>query len=178
VLQSGAGYPSPQQSGSFLPSSSSGQGHTVASESLQYDQPSIPEANTPIHPHPTKQQRRARQKQSSSRSKPVNQGAQGTPDKPYICPVDQCGKSYDNPTSLQQHRKRHQLNFRCAMCEHRFAQQRDLDRHWKSAHSSVQTSFPCEYPGCDTRFTRDDNVGRHWKDKHGVRRPKRSDRTE
>ncbi|KAJ4271327.1 hypothetical protein NW762_000029 [Fusarium torreyae] len=58
------------------------------------------------------------------------------------------------------------------------AEQRDMDRHYRSAHKAYAASkgilteeATCGIGGCTSKFTRRDNLRKHWKKYHGYEQP-------
>ncbi|RGP74864.1 hypothetical protein FLONG3_5976 [Fusarium longipes] len=76
------------------------------------------------------------------------------------------------------HMKRHEKPVKCkadANCTTTKAEQRDMDRHYRSAHKAYAASkgilteaTSCGFAGCASNFTRRDNLLKHRKKFHGL----------
>ncbi|KAI8648138.1 hypothetical protein NCS56_01545900 [Fusarium sp. Ph1] len=95
------------------------------------------------------------------------------PDK--ICKY--CGRKLKNSREHNKHVKIHEKLIGCKAdpsCEVRKAKQRDMNRHYATAHKYYAAQkgirvhpFPCDAPGCEEKFTRPDNLRRHYIKRHG-----------
>ncbi|KAF4467784.1 hypothetical protein FALBO_5319 [Fusarium albosuccineum] len=90
---------------------------------------------------------------------------------------EDCGKVCDNKRDYNKHRKTHDKPIECKAdknCKVTKAEQRDMDRHYCTAHKDYAArkgisadSVVCGFEGCTSTFTRPDNLLKHWKKYHG-----------
>ncbi|KPM37384.1 hypothetical protein AK830_g9162 [Neonectria ditissima] len=93
---------------------------------------------------------------------------------PHICPKENCGRAYRIESQLRKHIKTHDKPLKCEAdkhCKTQKAQQRDMDRHYRTAHKKyadkqgiMEEPSICEL--CGESFTRPDNLRKHMKKKH------------
>ncbi|KAJ4137418.1 hypothetical protein NW768_003005 [Fusarium equiseti] len=84
-------------------------------------------------------------------------------------------------TSSIKHMKIHDRPVKCKADPNRNvtkAEQRDMDRHYRTSHKAYAASkgilteeTPCGFEGCKSKFTRKDNLLKHWKKYHGYEQP-------
>ncbi|UPK98804.1 hypothetical protein LCI18_009739 [Fusarium solani-melongenae] len=92
----------------------------------------------------------------------------------YTC--EDCGRICHGLRDFNKHAKTHKRPIRCeadANCKETKAEQRDMDRHYISAHKEYASwkgiltePVACNYPGCSKTFTRPDNLRKHWNKYH------------
>ncbi|KAI8684853.1 hypothetical protein NCS57_00152500 [Fusarium keratoplasticum] len=92
----------------------------------------------------------------------------------YTC--EDCGRICHGLRDFNKHAKTHKRPIRCEAdenCNETKAEQRDMDRHYVSAHKEfaawkgiLTEPVPCNYPGCSKTFTRQDNLLKHWNKYH------------
>ncbi|KAH6990952.1 hypothetical protein BKA56DRAFT_221276 [Ilyonectria sp. MPI-CAGE-AT-0026] len=90
------------------------------------------------------------------------------------CEREDCNQSFERPTELNKHMKTHTKPVKCAAdpgCKERRAEQRDMDRHYSSAHKSYarlmgipDDDYVCAV--CSKTFTRHDNLLKHMRNLH------------
>ncbi|KAK7430187.1 hypothetical protein QQZ08_003372 [Neonectria magnoliae] len=93
---------------------------------------------------------------------------------PHKCPREGCDRSYRIESQLTKHLKTHDKPLKCKAdknCKVRQAQQRDMDRHYRTAHKKyAEKQGILEEPSkcrlCGETFTRPDNLHKHMKKKH------------
>ncbi|KAM0292225.1 hypothetical protein ACHAO9_003198 [Fusarium lateritium] len=96
------------------------------------------------------------------------------PDDNYC---SECKRSYDNGRDFNKHMKTHNKPVKCKAspnCNVTKAEQRDMDRHYRTSHRVYAASkgilteeAACGFEGCASTFTRRDNLRKHWKKYHG-----------
>ncbi|WAO84344.1 Hypothetical protein NCS54_00155400 [Fusarium falciforme] len=87
----------------------------------------------------------------------------------YQC--EECGRICRDRREYNKHIKTHERPIRCEAdenCNETKAEQRDMDRHYISAHKEYAAwkgiptePVACNYPGCKKTFTRYDNLLKH-----------------
>ncbi|KAI8719517.1 hypothetical protein NCS52_00732500 [Fusarium sp. LHS14.1] len=92
----------------------------------------------------------------------------------YQC--EECGRICPGRREYNKHVKTHERPIRCEAdetCKETKAEQRDMDRHYISAHKEyaawkglITGPFVCDFPGCGKPFTRQDNLLKHWNKYH------------
>ncbi|KAK7404116.1 hypothetical protein QQX98_010074 [Neonectria punicea] len=95
-------------------------------------------------------------------------------ERPHKCPKEDCDRSYRIESQLTKHLKTHDKPLKCKAdkgCNVRQAQQRDMDRHYRTAHKKyAEKQGILEKPSkcrlCGETFTRPDNLHKHMKKKH------------
>ncbi|XEU98254.1 hypothetical protein FSHL1_003541 [Fusarium sambucinum] len=112
----------------------------------------------------------AEPKASSSATQPPSQ---------YHCA--ECDRFFPGNRDFNKHMKIHDKPVKCkadASCKVTKAEQRDMDRHYRSSHRAYAASkgiltedAVCGFQGCTSKFTRRDNLLKHWKKFHGYERP-------
>ncbi|KAH7156423.1 hypothetical protein EDB81DRAFT_880742 [Dactylonectria macrodidyma] len=92
----------------------------------------------------------------------------------YECPREDCPYSFPRKTELNKHIKTHDKPIKCSAdpnCKTKKAEQRDMDRHYLTAHRAYAQSIGLsldEYVClvCRKTFTRLDNLQKHMKRTH------------
>ncbi|WZH40493.1 uncharacterized protein QYS62_001426 [Fusarium acuminatum] len=84
-----------------------------------------------------------------------------------------CKLSYDTARNFNKHMKTHNKPVKCKAspnCNVTKAEQRDMDRHYRTSHKAYAASknilteeVACGFEGCASTFTRRDNLLKHWK---------------
>ncbi|KAK3299521.1 uncharacterized protein B0H64DRAFT_316477 [Chaetomium fimeti] len=85
-------------------------------------------------------------------------------DKPFVCGVEGCTKSYDRQCDLDKHVNNHTKRRRCDICGVGGAENKDLNRHMWTHHSDEarRRGLPKEEDWCSCGYSgRKDNVKRH-----------------
>ncbi|KAF4457969.1 hypothetical protein F53441_224 [Fusarium austroafricanum] len=92
----------------------------------------------------------------------------------YYC--SECDRFFGGNRDLNKHMKTHNKPVKCKAdpnCDVTKAEQRDMDRHYRSSHKVYAASKGilteeqiCGFPGCASKFTRKDNLIKHWKKFH------------
>ncbi|PTD11261.1 hypothetical protein FCULG_00003416 [Fusarium culmorum] len=101
------------------------------------------------------------------------------PSAQYHC--SECDRFFPGNRDFNKHMKTHDKPVKCkadASCKVTKAEQRDMDRHYRSSHRAYAASkgiltedAMCGYQGCTSKFTRKDNLLKHWKKFHGYEQP-------
>ncbi|RMJ02277.1 hypothetical protein CDV36_015458 [Fusarium kuroshium] len=91
-------------------------------------------------------------------------------------PCEDCDRVYRGLREYNKHAKTHKRPIRCEAdenCKEKKAEQRDMDRHYISAHKEyaawkglITEPIACDWPGCVKTFTRHDNLLKHWNKYH------------
>ncbi|KAF5680844.1 hypothetical protein FHETE_232 [Fusarium heterosporum] len=90
----------------------------------------------------------------------------------------ECDRSFDGLRDYNKHMKTHNKPVKCEAdpknCKVTKAEQRDMDRHYRTSHKVYAESkgifteeVLCGFEGCKKTFTRHDNHLRHWRNIHG-----------
>ncbi|KAM0547027.1 hypothetical protein ACHAPJ_010570 [Fusarium lateritium] len=97
----------------------------------------------------------------------------------YHC--SECDRFFGGNRDYNKHMKQHDKPVKCKAdpnCTVTKAEQRDMDRHYRSAHKAYAASkgilteeTTCGFGGCTSKFTRRDNLLKHWKKYHGYEQP-------
>ncbi|KAF4995885.1 hypothetical protein FGRMN_4842 [Fusarium graminum] len=92
----------------------------------------------------------------------------------YYC--SECDRSFDGLRDYNKHMRTHNKPVKCKAdknCKVTKAEQRDMDRHYRTSHKVYAESkgilteeVACGFEGCDKTFTRKDNHLRHWRNIH------------
>ncbi|SPJ72339.1 uncharacterized protein FTOL_02067 [Fusarium torulosum] len=87
-----------------------------------------------------------------------------------------CERSFDTGRDFNKHMKTHDKPVKCKAspnCNVTKAEQRDMDRHYRTSHRAYAASkgilteeAACGFEGCASTFTRRDNLRKHWKKLH------------
>ncbi|KAI1067998.1 hypothetical protein LB507_004490 [Fusarium sp. FIESC RH6] len=101
------------------------------------------------------------------------------PSSQYYC--TECDRSLPGNRDFNKHMKIHNRPVKCEAnpnCNVTKAEQRDMDRHYRTSHKAYAASkgilteeTPCGFEGCASTFTRKDNLLKHWKKFHGYEQP-------
>ncbi|CAF3447592.1 hypothetical protein SNK03_000883 [Fusarium graminearum] len=101
------------------------------------------------------------------------------PSAQYHC--SECDRFFPGNRDFNKHMKTHDKPVKCkadASCKVTKAEQRDMDRHYRSSHRAYAASKGiltedaiCGFQGCTSKFTRKDNLLKHWKKFHGYDQP-------
>ena len=89
------------------------------------------------------------------------------PGQSYQC--DLCSKSFGRRHELNHHKRWHQRDFVCELCDHGFSAAKDLRRHFAAKHKRTEKHLFCNILGCKFRqegFHRLDHLKRHHERKH------------
>ncbi|KAM5355335.1 hypothetical protein ACJ41O_001981 [Fusarium nematophilum] len=94
----------------------------------------------------------------------------------HQCPREGCDRSFRIARDLNKHLKTHNKPIKCKAdknCKTVKAEQRDMDRHYRTAHRDyaarkgiLTEGVPCGFEGCKSKFSREDNRRKHWKKLH------------
>ncbi|KAF4908285.1 Early growth response protein 1 [Colletotrichum viniferum] len=102
--------------------------------------------------------------------------SQHDPKRPYACPVEGCGKKFDQGNKLNKHEKKHSLPYKCQICPEgagesprfktAFSDNKDLKRHIRAHHPNEAEGLgvpdeSVECTVCGEVYTRQDNYRRH-----------------
>ncbi|EXM30551.1 Zinc finger C2H2-type [Fusarium oxysporum f. sp. vasinfectum] len=93
---------------------------------------------------------------------------------PHYC--SECDRFFGGNRDLNKHMKTHNKPVKCKAdpnCNVAKAEQRDMDRHYRTSHRAYAASKGilteeriCGFEGCTSKFTRQDNLLKHWKKFH------------
>ena len=84
-------------------------------------------------------------------------------DRPFVCQVQGCAKSFKREDSLKNHLEMHKNDhFQCSFegCGKTYESKGGLNSHMKLAHIR-DTLYSCEWPGCDYKTYAKGNLGHH-----------------
>ncbi|GKU00490.1 unnamed protein product [Fusarium langsethiae] len=101
------------------------------------------------------------------------------PPSQYYC--SECDRFLPGNRDYNKHMKTHDKPVKCkadTSCKVTKAEQRDMDRHYRSSHRTYAASKGilvedaiCGFQGCTSKFTRKDNLLKHLKKFHGYEQP-------
>ena len=83
-------------------------------------------------------------------------------DRPFVCPVSDCGKGFKTNGELNSHKAIHsdEKPFKCKVCDKRFKQKSNLISHQNCVHLNKR-QFICDYIGCHQKFKRKSVLIKH-----------------
>ncbi|CEI64458.1 unnamed protein product [Fusarium venenatum] len=116
--------------------------------------------------------------QTDTEAEPEASSSAAQPPSQYHC--SECDRFFPGNRDFNKHMKIHDKPVKCkadASCKVTKAEQRDMDRHYRSSHRAYAASkgiltedAVCGFQGCTSKFTRKDNLLKHWKKFHGYER--------
>lgn len=99
-----------------------------------------------------------------STTPPRTQTPRPTSQKILACPYDECSKTFNRQSRLDEHIRSHtgERPFKCphAFCTKDFLRDSHLKHHLTSAHSNVR-KYQCTWEGCDKSFATGTRLRRH-----------------
>jgi len=90
-------------------------------------------------------------------------------DRPFICDVPSCSKSYKKKSHLKNHvdSTHNNIKFSCTLCDAHLSTQSSLRRHYKNIHER-ETPFACSFEDCNARFHSEDLLLKHSSEHSGL----------